>query len=511
MTPEIIDSAITITDIELCAMWTPLSIVCGPSWFLDDTVRSKMVSFVPLMRKQSFWIISRFVRALILMNELEEDLSVDTRQDIFLYSSKIGILPGFPTPNGGWPSCTGEWMALAPYFGDAMVTNEMKTFMRRYGYKTKGMVAEELRKAKELEEKRVAEAEERYRLDEERKSREIETVAQQLEAPYVVAVGDESEINEVEIAQRTTDNGQNDIMFGVGGADVLAGKLAEEVQDLIMSGVAVEGTQKETKVEAEVVVEQPKEVKEEIVEDEKAGGPSDSTTEYMDFSTCDSEDSGADEIDSEDDFMQGRKPDWEKRDFATSMRVVASNKMTEEHATSGKTDDVLFKDRLEDIRKTLQLAGVRRWMDTNLHLILLAGPVGISRWSMELLKAVQAELKAATVKIKDLNASVIQTMADIEKERAQTLKADVIWDNAQKELRDNMDQVSGMQKQDLNRREAVAVSGGLFSGGQPSSSGGQPSSSGKRRSVYAIEERKKKKPKAKNPFERGTSSRSDTL
>lgn len=489
MTHDIIDAAITITDVELCAMWTPLSIVCGSGWFLDESVKSKMVSFAPLMKKQSFWMISRFVRCLIL-NELGEDLSVDTRQDIFLYSSKIGILPGFPTPNGGWPTCTAEWMTVAPYFSNAMDTNEMKAFMRRYGYKTKGMVAEELRIAKELEEKRVAEILKKEAEEKERKR--LEELERQVEIVAPDSVVAESEIN------GNTGNGDNDIMLG--GAGVLGestanvGMSGEEVPDLTMPSVAVEGAQKGmeswvTKVEAEMG-EQEREIK-----IEEAG---DSPMEDSETSTCDSDDSSRGDDSEDDDFIQGGR-----RDFATSMRVLASTKMTEEEFLQGQADDEVVKARLDQIRETLKLAGVRRWMDTNLHLLLLSGPVGISRWTLGLLKTVQKELKMATVKIKDLNANVIQTMVDIQKHREEQLKADEVWEQAQKDLRGNMDMASEMQKVDLRGHGMVGTVGGLFGSWQSGSSS-------KRRSIYG-EDRKKKKSKLKNPFERETSGRSDTL
>ena len=360
VTHDIIDAAITITDVELCAIWAPLSIVCGSGWFLDESVKSKMVSFVPLMKKQSFWMISRFVRALILTNELGEDLSVDARQDIFLYSSKMGILPGFPTTNGGWPSCTAEWMTIAPYFRDAIGTDEMKAFMTRYGYKTKQMVDEEVHKVKDLEEKRVSEnlkkeaeareareareAEERHNLEAERKGEEghVEIVGEKV---YMVAADVKSEIDKSE---------GDDIMMDMDmpeleevGTNI--GMSGEEIQGLIKS---VEGIQKgtDTQVTRLEVVEMPRVIKTEVVEGEELSDSS-SYNSGME-SSCNSEESGDDEDNSEDDFG--------KRDFATSMRVEAKAEMMEEQYKVGQNDDEKFKERLEEVRNILRLAGVRR-------------------------------------------------------------------------------------------------------------------------------------------------------
>lgn len=53
-----------------------------------------VVSFVPIMKKQTYWILARFIKALILTRETALDLSVE---EIFLYSSKMHLFPGVPT------------------------------------------------------------------------------------------------------------------------------------------------------------------------------------------------------------------------------------------------------------------------------------------------------------------------------------------------------------------------------------------------------------------------------
>lgn len=162
---------------------------------------------------------------------------------------------------------------------------------------------------------------------------------------------------------------------------------------------------------------------------------------------------------------------------------------------------------MDEVKEILKLAGVRRWMDDNIHLLFLAGPVGISRWALELLRVVQRELKSATVKIKNMDASVIQAMVEIKKAREEALKADDVWEQAQKDLRLNMDNVSNIRKEDL--RGAIGEVGmgeGLF--------GGQESFGGKRRSIYGEDRKRKKKSKSdkgKNPFERASGSRLETL
>ena len=149
ITPDIVETGITLTDIEICALWTPISMVCGSGWFLDESLKAKMVSFVPVMRKQTYWILARFIKALILTKETQMDLSVETRQEIFLYSGKMDLFPGFPIPHGGYPSSTEEWMTVSPYYKSAMETNELKAFMKRYSYQTTAMRLEEERAAKE--------------------------------------------------------------------------------------------------------------------------------------------------------------------------------------------------------------------------------------------------------------------------------------------------------------------------------------------------------------------------
>lgn len=59
-------------------------------------------------------------------------------------------------------------------------------------------------------------------------------------------------------------------------------------------------------------------------------------------------------------------------------------------------------------------------------MLLLSGPVGVSRWALGLLKAVQKELKLATWKIKEVNSDVIQRIGQLQKLREQAVKADEV-------------------------------------------------------------------------------------
>lgn len=353
VTHEIIDASITITDIELCAMWTPLSIVCGSGWFLDDSVKSKMVSFAPLMKKQSYWMISRFIRASILMKELGEDVGVDARQDIFLYSSKIGILPGFPTPNTGWPTSTAEWMTVTPYFRNAMETDEMKAFMKRYGYKTREMVKEELRIMKELEEKREAEKKEAERIESEireaEEKRQLENDEERKKAEENAAIATLETLSgpvgtDVEFSDMSAVYGGDDIICDTADGENIAmvmGKSCEKGLGLIMGvkeptsiqkgieGLVTKSTKvidlektKSTKfidLEKQIVIKKEPEMASEVSD------LSSTETSSADSSTLSSEESGAEE----DDYNI-------RRDFATSMRLEVSTKMTEEDFLSGQ-------------------------------------------------------------------------------------------------------------------------------------------------------------------------------
>ena len=79
VTPEVIEGGITITEVEICALWAPISLACGSGWFLDENLKARMVTFVPIMKKQTYWILARFIRALTLTKETDMDLSVETR------------------------------------------------------------------------------------------------------------------------------------------------------------------------------------------------------------------------------------------------------------------------------------------------------------------------------------------------------------------------------------------------------------------------------------------------
>lgn len=99
-------------------MLAPISLVCGSEWFLDANLKAKTVSFLPTMTKEAYWILARFLRGLILTKGTDMDLDEETRQEIFLYSSKIDLFPGFSIRMAGYPRTLGEGL-------DSAVTKNM--------------------------------------------------------------------------------------------------------------------------------------------------------------------------------------------------------------------------------------------------------------------------------------------------------------------------------------------------------------------------------------------------
>ena len=117
-------------------------------------------------------------------------LSVVTRQEIFLYSSKMDLLPGFPSPDGGYPRCAEEWMTVNPYYKSAVSTDEIKSFMKRYGFQTSAIREEEqeqaAREAAMRQEERVQAAREAQREQARKEMEAMEepsTLQLQLETP----------------------------------------------------------------------------------------------------------------------------------------------------------------------------------------------------------------------------------------------------------------------------------------------------------------------------------------
>lgn len=540
-----------------------MSLACGSGWFLDENLKSKMVSFVSIMRKQTHWILARFIRAMIQTADYGQDLSVAARQDIFLYSSRTDLLPAFPAPNGGHPKSIQEWMAVSPVIRSGMDTDEMQAFMRRYNYKTSVMIAEENRKAKELEEEKV-------RLEEAnaiaaRKAKEEKEAAAKRDAERKAAVekgalekaGGERSAHGRNAMDIDSDgvSGANDPAMGgsrvaglvstatvvgdgsenpggeVRGRGNVVGHEAQVASDVTATvGVNVQNmslgvgpgpvghtTATATTTATSLLLEP-----ESANQDTKVGDSRKEPQEIKDDSGGEVSDMGdtssaATETDADDGYSDSDDDAVQvisavNRDFSTAMSIDVRTSFTEEDLLLGTPQDEALRARVDDVRAVLELGGVRQWMDENLKSLLMSGPVGISSWTLNMLGQLRQEFKRATVMIKKMDEDVVRGIEHVLSERKSAMEAEEVWKLARSQWRVDQDKLSDMRKEDLKAKKPAAMEGrvGLF--------GNVDNGSGKKRSFYADEKRGKKKPKSNkakaptNPFEMsGRGSRSETL
>lgn len=501
VTPEVIEGGITITEVEICALWAPISLACGSGWFLDENLKARMVTFVPIMKKQTYWILARFIRALTLTKETDMDLSVETRQEIFLYSSKMDLFPAFPAPNGGYPRTPDEWMTVSPYYKSAMETDEMKAFMKRYGYKTTAIKLEEERAAKEAKMEQV-------RKEKEERERDKE-VAIQKQREYQLQLACEKNVE---------GHGENAQVLCIEAAAVA---LAEDMvprDDVTDDGVGfnINADAREVMAEAKIGVgtidgAEVKVVGKAREQLGKTEGQASGVVEVFssdadggDESTPGASNTSADG-DSEDYVSD---EDDNPADFSTSMMVEANTQMTEDDYMNCQDEEATFFQKVQDIKEVLEFAGMRNWKDECLRALVLSGPIGICMWSMRLMSRLRHEIQRATVMLKQLDDATLAAQNKLKEEREQRRKDLEVWSKLQAQTHLHMDGLVQMRKEDLHSKGNAGdeISGGIFFGG-----GGAEASNGKRRSaypdgrksVYPDGQKRQKKAKSvmRNPFE----------
>ena len=489
VTAELIESAITITEVEVCALWTPLLNVCGPGWFLDDNLKSKMVSFGPIMKKQTYWILGRFIRAFVLTKETHMHLGVETRQDIFLYSSKMDLLPGFPSPDGGYPRCAEEWMTVNPYYKSAVSTDEIKSFMKRYGFQTPAMREEEREQAaREVamrEEERVQAAREAQK---EQARKEMEAV-------------EESPTMQLELE---TPDGIGGPMGNAELMSVDAGSLENNLttnQDLPVS-MDVTAEAGAAVAIIDVIKIEENDAKERcetgLVGTEYATSSETEPTSPRTINTSIEDDSEDVSSDGENDELL--------IDLPTSMAIDATTTFTEEEFRASQEEEDMFLQRVDEVKEVLEFAGVKHWKQETVHALVLSGPVGLSYWASTSLTKIREEIQRATVMLKQINQGILVAKKKILEDREQAKRDLEVWIKAHAEVHHNMDGLGIMRKDDFQKRvvangETVNTSGGFLGFGSKGHS--VESSAGKRRSVYVdgAKKKKKAKPVTRNPFE----------
>ena len=445
-----------------------------------------------------------------------EDVSVAARQEIFLLSSKMDLLPGFPEPNGGYPKSVDEWMALSPVFRSGMKTGEMQAFMRRYNYKTEEMIAEE-----EKEEADAALA-----------AQEAALAAEEAKAAEEAARNEEATRSALELVQVNTveGNAAKSGEVALGDSDVTVFEVtneAETTNEIRAKGVesdkstggetgsgcflvgesfgtAVGNGFLEASAEKGVVVNtMMKEVKGEgilatVVKEESESESESSNSESLDEAgdtESEPEDSGEDAM----GLSGSANLTVQRKDYATAMSVKAGTYMSEEEFWIGASQDKDFQQRLREVKAVLELNGVRHWMDDHLERVLMSGPVGISSWAMRLLGQLRQEFKRATVMIKQLDKDVVDAIEHMTAEKQAEIEVEKVWKAARLQFHENQASLSSMRKDELKTRKPIAeVAGGLFGSG-----------GGKRRSLYGDDRKGKKKARVEkekgvsnaNPFE----------
>lgn len=470
---------------------------CGSGWFLDEALKAKMVSFVPLMKKQTYWILARFIKALVLTKETGSDLSVETRQEIFLYSSKMDILPGFPAPNGGYPRSHEEWMTISPYYKSVLETDEMKAFMKRYGYMTKAMRVEEegrVKAAKEaLKEQARKDREERER---EEREREVERIQK------------EREIELQTPAEKSAST--SDTLSGLSDYDsvIAIEENSSQQHQVISKGALTDLIEVYTQAGAEAKCSMPstasdggckaKELLEMVGMVEGGASASHQTipsdTEEETTSNSNTSANG----DSEDYCSDGE--DGNLDDFSTPLVIDAPTQMHEEDFLSCAEEDSIFMAKAQEIQDILDFVGVRTWQPESIRALVLSGPIGISMFGIKLLARMRQEIQRATVLMKSLDNGVLALQQKLKEDREKIRKDLEVWAKCQMETHSDMDGLSSMRKDDLRTKddEVDGKSGGFFG------RSGLETSGGKRRSAYGESHHKRKK-KAKaisvNPFE----------
>lgn len=452
-----------------------------------------MVSFVPIMKKQTYWILARFIRALIMTKDTNMDLSVETRQDIFLYSSKMDLFPGFPSPNGGYPRSTEEWMCVSPYYKSALETDELKTFMKRYDYMTAAMREEErVRASKEARKEQARKERELEKEDEREKEGQLQLEASEANG----RLSENAELICIDAVTEVASDNDKVTNQEMGVAEVTI-DIVGPVPEAEASVVSVEKTV--VKMEASQEKMMPSEYAISSDADETTSG------------TCSTSTDDSEDLSSDDDI--------DAVEISTTMAIEATTAMEEDDFRQCDEEEEIFKQKVEEVKEVLELAGVKNWKEETLHSLMLSGPIGLSVWASRSLGKLRHEIQRATVMLKQVDQGISVAQNQLKEDREQAKRDLQVWKQVQAEVYAKMDGLVSMRHEDL-KAKTVATGGNQSSGGGFLGFGGRgEGSTGKRRSVYVDGVKKKKKVKSVNPFETpgkavtpGTpSERSETL
>lgn len=439
-----------------------------------------MVSFAPIMKKQTYWILARFIRALILTKDTDMDLSVDTRQDIFLYSSKMDLFPGFPTPNNGYPRTTDEWLCVSPYYKSVMGTDEMKSFMKRYGHMTAAMRQEErVHAAKEAQ---IEQARKEKDLEEEhqRVQLELEANTEHQRVQLELETRDVVENAELTCMDEGSDVTLENNQVTNQGVD----SMAEHTNAITTeAGVGVAGIE-------HIVVTKTEELEANMA-----------ISHYGTYSDAEGSDEETSSTSTEDDSSGSESEDnIDAADFSTSMAIEATTAMGEEEFRDCDEEQAAFTQRVNDVKQTLEFAGVKHWQDESLHALAMSGPIGLSVWALKSFGKMRHEIKRATVMLKQIDERISSAQDKVREEREQAKRDLEVWNKLQAQVHAGMDRLSGMRGEDL-KAKGKARGENQNSGGVLLGFGGGVD--GKRRSVYmdGTKRKKKVKPTNMNPFE----------
>ena len=460
-----------------------------------------MISFVPIMRKQTYWILARFIRALILTKETDMDLSIETRQEIFLYSSRMDLLPGFPAPNIGYPRSTEEWMTISPYYKSSMETDELKSFMRRYGYMTAAMRIEEEERVRAAKE---AKKEQMLKEKEQEKEREREDMEREKENTQLLQLDSlEEKDNLLGNADTRSISGGTITMENDKNEDVTK-KIIDLVgpnQEMVVVGQddaefgMVSGANVMMKIEkGDQQLGQTEYV---ICSDVERGGEITSATSTTSGSSNTTGEDESDDLSSDDD-----NEDENLIDFSTSMTINATTAIEEDDLRGCEDEEAIFWQKIQEIKEMLDFAGVRQWTDESLHAFVMSGPIGLSVWATRALGKLRQEIQRSTVMLKEIDQGVLAAQNKIKEDREQAKRDLEVWNQTKQDVHSRMDGLSGMRQDDL-KAKAMAIGGITNTGGGGFLGLGSrlEGSSGKRRSVYVDGMKKKKRVKSLNPFE----------
>ena len=212
--------------------------------------------------------------------------------------------------------------------------------------------------------------------------------------------------------------------------------------------------------------------------------------------------------DDSQDLRSHSEDSIDPTDFSTTMAIDAPTVMSEEDFKACEEEEAAFWQKVDDMKETLEFAGVRQWKEKTLHALSMSGPIGLSVCGLTSLTKICAEIKQASVLLKQIDEGIVIAQKKVMDEREKAKRDLEVWNRLEEQVHGGMDKLGEMRTEEWKASRGASGcnqnNGGGFMGFRNTSKGSSVDAvAGKRSSVYTDGKKKQKRVRSvnMNPFD----------